>query len=83
MRGKADGLADVPASNSSAPYEAMIVGPPWQGIVSKINQEHKALVAATKTHNYMQKEYRGLLQRMLKDARPKLELYQKENPQAF
>ena len=50
MRGKVDGLAEAPpASTATSLQEATIADAPGQAIVSMTDQEHEALVAASKT----------------------------------
>lgn len=83
MRGKADGLAELPPSTSSTLQEAAIVDPPRQAMVSMTEREHEALVAASTTHKGMEKEDQEVLQRMLKNAEAELALYQDEIPPTF
>lgn len=84
MRGKADGLAEAPpASISTTLEEATVADPPRQAMVSMTDEEHKALVAASKTPKGLEKKDQQLLQRMLKDAEAELALFQDEIPPTF
>jgi len=83
MRGKADGLAEIPPFTSSALQEAVVVDPPRQAMVSMTEREHEALVAASKTPKGMVKKDQEVLQRMLKNTEAELALYQDEIPPTF